>query len=95
MNFATIRFARHAFEQMFERGLLPTVIEQVITTAEPIKEYPDDRPFPSVLLLAYHQHIPIHLVVAQDPMIQDCVVVTVYIPDVKLWHEDFKTRRDR
>ncbi|WPL16078.1 hypothetical protein Thiowin_01015 [Thiorhodovibrio winogradskyi] len=95
MNCATLRFSRHAFERMFERGLSPAVVEQSIATAEPIKEYPDERPFPSVLLLAFHQQTPVHLVVAKNPLTEDCVVVTVYIPDAKLWRDDFKTRRNR
>ncbi|MBK1707450.1 hypothetical protein CKO40_23740 [Halochromatium glycolicum] len=95
MNCATIRFSRHAFERMFERGLSPALIEQSIATAEPIKAYPDDRPYPSVLLLAFHRQTPVHLVVARDPVTENCVVVTVYIPDAKRWHEDFKTRRDQ
>lgn len=95
MNCATLRFSRHAFERMFERGLSPAVIEQCLLTAEPIKDYPDDRPFPSVLLLAFHRQTPVHLVVARDALTEDRVVVTVYVPDAKRWGEDFKTRRDQ
>lgn len=69
------------------------MVEQAMVTAEPIIEYPDDRPFPSMLLLAFAKQIPLHLVVAHDSTTKDCIVVTVYIPDRNLWSDDYKTRR--
>lgn len=58
-----------------------------------IASYPDDRPFPSALILGYEQNEPIHLVVARDPASGICFVITVYRPDPALWDEDFRTRR--
>jgi hypothetical protein len=95
LNCASVRFSRHAFERMFERGLSPATIEQAIITGEPIADYRDDRPLPSALLLAFDGQRPIHLVVAQDPATQDCVVITVYLPDPILWSDDYKTRRTK
>ena len=48
---------------------------------------------PSTLLLGFVGSTPVHVVVAKDDQ-NRCVVVTVYVPDPKRWHSDWKTRRD-
>jgi hypothetical protein len=95
MSCATIQYARHAFERMFERALSPKAVEQVVATGEIIQTYPEDHPYPSRLLLGFDGITPIHVVVAQDPATADCIVVTAYIPSQLLWNPDFKTRRNR
>lgn len=67
MECAGIQYARHAFERMFERGLSPEGVEQVIAGGEIIQRYSDDRPYPSQLILGWNGSNPVHVVVAQDP----------------------------
>lgn len=95
MNCAAVRYARHAFERMFERSLSPALVEAVIASGEIIQQYPDDQPFPSRLILGWRDATPVHVVVAQDAASGDCIVVTAYIPNPTLWSADFKTRRSR
>jgi hypothetical protein len=95
MNCAAIRYARHAFERMFERSLSPTLVEAVIASGAIIQQYPDDQPFPSRLIPGWWDASPVHVVVAQDAAAGDCIVVTACIPDPKLWSADSKTRRNR
>lgn len=64
-----------------------------IAAGEVIEEYPEDMPFPSVLLLAWIKERPLHVVVAQDRESGNCYLVTVYPPDPDLWEPDFRTRR--
>jgi len=78
---------------MFHRDISPDAVEHIIREGEIIISYPDDTPFPSGLLLGFHERTPIHVVVAQDPETQLCYVVTVYHPDRKIWNDDFRTRR--
>ena len=60
---------------------------------ERIADYPDDTPYPSVLLLGFIDTRPLHVVVAVDRTQGVCYVVTAYEPDLTLWEPDFKTRR--
>jgi hypothetical protein len=78
---------------MFERAIPPVVVERIIVQGDVVADYPDDRPYPSVLVLGFDQNRPIHLVLAQNLKTGACYVVTVYVPDPGLWDESFKQRR--
>jgi len=93
MKCSDIRFSRHAFERMFERAIAPAAVLRIIAEGEIIASYPDDSPWPSVLILGFEGGRPLHVVVAQEPQSGLCSVVTVYSPDPKLWSDDFRTRR--
>jgi hypothetical protein len=88
-----LRYSRHALERMFQRSISPEAVEAVVQTGEVIASYPDDRPFPSRLILGWRQGKPVHVLIAQDPDNQLCQVVTVYNPDPALWDADFKRRK--
>ncbi|WP_447973697.1 DUF4258 domain-containing protein [Nitrospira sp. Kam-Ns4a] len=93
MECSAVRFTRHAFERLFERAVHPDAVLRIIQEGEVIASYPDDLPYPSVLILGFEGGNPLHVVVAQDPENRICFVVTVYTPDPKLWSDDFRTRR--
>jgi len=88
-----IRFTGHALRRMFERELDRDGVVAVVRQGEVIARYPDDRPFPSQLLLGFAKSRPVHVVVAQDLDSGVCFVVTAYQPDPAVWMSDFKTRR--
>lgn len=92
MECKTLHFSRHAFERMFQRGIDPATVEHIVADAESILEYPDDKPFPSALLLGFHGKQAIHAVVARSEE-GDCHLVTIYLPDPAIWDETFKRRR--
>jgi hypothetical protein len=92
MECSQVIFSRHAVERMFQRGISPEIISDLLQSGEIIAHYPEDRPYPSVLLLGFALHQPIHAVVARDPAKGACYLVTVYRPDPLLWGSDFKTR---
>jgi len=58
-----------------------------------IAEYPDDKPFPSCLLLGFAAGSALHVLAALDRGTQTCYVIAAYAPDPARWREDFKTRR--
>jgi len=93
MERSAVRFTRHAFERLFERAVHPDAVLGIIHEGEVVASYPDDLPYPSVLILGFEGGKAPHVVVAQDPENRICIVVTVYKPDPKLWNDDFKTRR--
>lgn len=88
-----VQFSRHAIERMFQRAIPPSVIAHVIANGEIIEPYPDDIPYPSLLLLGFQEEQPVHVVVAQEPGSGLCHVITVYYPDSAIWENNFKTRR--
>ena len=94
MDCSRIRYSRHAIERMFLRAVPPEVVRAVVVAGETVASYPDDRPFPSVLLLGFHDGLPVHVVAARDPETSVCHVITVYRPAPATWSDDFKTRRE-
>lgn len=78
---------------MFERRIGRGEVVAVLASGEVIAEYPDDLPYPSVLLLASVGSRALHIVVGEDITTGTCYIVTVYLPDPKLWNPDFRTRR--
>lgn len=93
MNCNTLHFSRHAFERMFQRGISPETVAEIVANSEVIADYPDDKPFPSALLLGYNGNQPVHAVVARKLATGDCYLVTIYWPDPVIWDESFKRRR--
>ena len=93
MDCKHLHFSRHAFERMFQRGIDPDVVAQIVSSGEVIADYRDDQPFPSNLILGIHAGQPVHAVVARDPLTGDCYLITIYRPDPVNWDEAFKRRR--
>ncbi|WP_313950965.1 DUF4258 domain-containing protein [Accumulibacter sp.] len=55
-------FRQHAVQRMFERGISTVDIRSALETGQVIKEYNDDTPYPSALLLGYIDQGPLHVV---------------------------------
>jgi hypothetical protein len=95
MKCEKIFFSAHAVKRMFERSISKEVIIRAIKTGEVIEEYPDDKPFPSVLVLGGIDGAVLHVVLALNAAPAVCHVITVYIPDHLKWNEDFRRRREK
>lgn len=95
MDCKDIRFSRHAIEKMFERALGSEHIRETLANGDVIADFPDDKPFPSCLMLHFVGGRPIHVVAALDPVGQRCIIITACRPDPELWESDFRTRRPR
>ena len=94
MGYKRIIFSGHAIRQMFRRALGKDDVIATIRDGQIIADYPDDRPYPSRLMLGFVGDIPLHVVFAVDEEQQVGIVITAYVPDSKLWAEDFKSRRN-
>jgi len=81
-------FSSHVVTQMFKRGISVQDIEHVINTGTVIKDYPDDKPYPSRLILGFAGKTPLHVVSAKN-MAGEIIVITAYQPDKALWNSDF------
>ena len=87
-----ILFSDHIISQMFRRNISLAEVKFILNNGEVIREYADDKPYPSFLLLGFIDHRPLHLLVAKDADTGNCVMVTAYEPDKNLWSSDFKNK---
>lgn len=89
-----ITITEHARRRLVERGILVNDIIRCIDTGEIIKQYEDDKPFPSCLVLGRSTNGEyIHVVAGQDS--EWIYLITAYHPDADVWEPDFKTRKER
>jgi len=85
-------FRVHALNRIFERGITVEDVRSVVTNGEAIQSYPDDKPYPSRLVLGWRAERPIHVVVAEDSEADILIVVTAYEPDPAQWDAGFKRK---
>ena len=78
---------------MFEREISDEEVLKVIQEGEVIEEYPNDEPYPSMLILGFVNDRPIHVVLAVNEEESMGIVVTAYQPDPSLWRDNFRRRR--
>ncbi|MEW5798429.1 MAG: DUF4258 domain-containing protein [Bacteroidota bacterium] len=88
-------FRVHAVQRMFERQITENEVKEVIQTGKIIARYPEDKPFPSKLVLGWIKNRPIHIVVAESVSTNDVIVITVYEPTLDKWEENFEARRKK
>ncbi|MBI3681171.1 MAG: DUF4258 domain-containing protein [Acidobacteria bacterium] len=93
MQWERIIFSGHAIRRMFEWRIGSEEVVTVLRMGEVIMEYPEDKPFPSRLMLGFPGDRPLHAVAALDPATGTCHVITAYVPDPVIWKPDFRTRR--
>ncbi len=79
---------------MFERKISRNTVLDIVQSGEIICEYPDDKPYPSFLLLGFSNKSPIHIVLAKNHDDGTCYVVTVYCPSSDIWHKHYRRRKD-
>ncbi|MCI9173869.1 MAG: DUF4258 domain-containing protein [Lachnospiraceae bacterium] len=90
----TIAATEHARLRLYERDICMDDIINGIHAGEIIKQYPDDKPLPSCLLLGLSIHSKyIHIVVSCDT--DFIYLITAYFPNLEIWENDFKTRKGR
>ena len=89
-----IRITDHADDEAQNDNLLFEDIFISVQKGEIIEQYPDDKPYPSCLILGKDiKGEPIHSVWTYNVETKSSVLVTVYRPHPERWKEDWKTRR--
>ena len=84
-------YTDHALRRMRERRIRSWQVESVIETGEVIFHYPNDRPYPSSLILGWIEEYPLHVVAAPN---DDCItVITVYVPGTDVWMPGFRVKK--
>jgi hypothetical protein len=79
---------------MAERRVSRAEVEGVVTEGEVIKDYPDDTPYPSRLILGWSGERPLHVVAADNDEDNETIIITVYEPDPTIWTDDFRRKRE-
>lgn len=88
-----VRISDHADEEAVADRLKLDDIYVSVEHGEIIKQYPDDKPYPSCLVLGKtNTGEPVHSVWAYNGSTRWTVLVTVYRPDPALWI-DWRERR--
>jgi hypothetical protein len=93
MDCKALKFSGHALRRMFERSISPSDVRKVVEAGQVIESYPNDYPYPSILLLGFANGQPLHVVLGYNEAAEECHVVTAYHPDPTQWDNTFKTRR--
>lgn len=85
---------KHAKERLEERGIKVDDVTYCIDTGEIIKQYEDDKPLPSCLILGKTtDNKYMHIVLRRS---EDFIyLITAYYPDPTQWVADLKTRKER
>jgi hypothetical protein len=81
----------HALQRMVDRGIREEDVARVISEGKEIESYPDDKPCPSRLLLAWVEGRPIHVVAATSN--HEIIIITVYEPAPRQWDSGFEKRK--
>ena len=95
-EFDSVLYTRHARSEMqkeeFGRIFEHEVFEAV-NAGEVIEEYPEDKPYPSALILGRTiANRPLHIVCAYNKEEDLAVIITVYHPNFEQWI-DYKRRK--
>jgi hypothetical protein len=69
------------------------IVLDSIQNYEIIEEFPDDKYFPSYLVLSKYQDKIFHVLFAVDIEEKNVRIITAYYPSLEEWDEGFKTRR--
>lgn len=87
-----IEVTSHAILQLKARKIKLTDIYAGIYNGEIIEQYPDDKYYPSCLILYFCVNgKPVHFVCSIGN--NKVYIITAYNPDLKRWENDFKTRK--
>ena len=91
----SVMITDHADEEAYNDSLSFNDILRSISAGEIIEQYPEDKPYPSCLILSRNVKAElIHTVWAYNSETQSSVLVTVYRPDPEQWIEG-RTRRSQ
>lgn len=80
---------------MVKDNLIRSEIEQALLQGEIIEDYPGGhRLLPDCLVLAFlPDERPLHAVIAIDEAKDRIFIVTVYLPSLERWQDDWQTRK--
>lgn len=93
LNCKEIFISGHALRRLFSRSITVDEVKAVVQAGDVIKEYVDDKPYPSFLLIGKVDGRIIHILVGENKKEEFCVLITAYEPDEKLWEDNFRKKK--
>lgn len=88
-----IDWRKHVLQKLAERGVAQSAVLEVLRSGERIRDYVEDRPFPSALFLGYVEGAPLHVVAACDETNRRVFIITAYEPSLDVFEPDYRTKR--
>ena len=88
-----LEWRKHVLQKLAERGIAQGAVRDVLAVGERIRDYTEDRPFPSALFLGYVGGRPLHVVASCDEANGQAFVVTAYEPSLAVFESDYRTKR--
>jgi len=89
----SIFWTYHVHMRLQGRSSARQAMLDAVDTYEIIEAYPEDKYFPSYLVLATHHEEGFHILFATDVEGTNVRIVTAYRPSPDEWESDGKTRR--
>ena len=89
----SIEWRKHVLERMAERSISQAAVLNVLLSGEKVRDYPEDKPFASALVLGYDAGRPLHVVASVNEGAAQAFVITVYEPSLEVFEADYKTKR--
>ncbi len=88
-----IELTQHASIRILERNISQKEIQEAGSNAAVIEDYPDDKYFPSCLLLGFTKEMrPLHIQVSRMDS-ENIRIITIYEPDHYEWINFSKRRK--
>ncbi len=87
-----VKWTLHALDRIRERKIKARAVMAAVRAGRIIKQYTDDKPFPSCLIFNGDSAAPLHVVVSYDG--SDVHVITAYTPTLDKWEIDYETRKE-
>jgi hypothetical protein len=88
-----IQWRKHVVQKLAERNIPQEAVRSVLISGERVRDYEDDRPFPSALFLGYYKTKPLHVVASCDETSKEAFIITAYEPSLNIFEADLKTRK--
>jgi len=93
INKGQVEWRKHTLQRLAERHISQKATLHALLTGEVIRDYDDDRPFPSILVLGWIDDRPLHVVASYDDSTSRAYIITVYEPSLSYFESDFKTKK--
>ena len=88
-----IEWRKHVLQKLAERGISQQWVRDILLSGERVRDYTEDKPFPSALFLGYMSGRPLHVVAACDETNRRAFVITAYEPSLEVFEPDYRTKR--
>ena len=88
-----VEWRKHVLQKIAERGLAQSSVLEVLLAGECIRDYAEDKPFPSALFLSYIAGNPLHVVASYDEINRRTFIITAYEPSLDVFESDYRTRK--